>query len=308
MVTLGMMDTVLLCIVGILGAAVAVSLSLARRHAAAAQATASQLTHLRGDLERCQQLLAQTDRLSSIGMLAASMAHEVRNPLVSVRTFAQLMPERLHDEEFRTSFRDLALGEIDRICLLVNDLLAFARPSAPEVHATDLNDILSQIRRLVDGEAKKRGLEFFTHLDPALPMVPVDEARVKQVFLNIVLNAIHACEAGGTVQLTTRDVQLHGAAYFQVEVRDSGRGIPPEHIGRIFDPFFTTKKGGSGLGLFIADKIVREHAGTIEVRSDPGKGTSFHVSFPLSATTSAEPPNGSTVGRDANDRSHRSVP
>ena len=301
-----MLSSILASCLVILGAAFAVVAIHARRLAAAAGAAGAELVHLRADLDRFQRLLGQADRLSAIGMLAASVAHEVRNPLVSVRTFAQLLPERLQDEEFRTSFRDLALGEIDRISLLVNDLLAFARPAAPEVHATDINDVLSQIRRLVDGEAKKRTLELSTNFDTGLPLIAADDARVKQVFLNVVLNALHACDPGGRVTVATRTVGVAGATYLQVEVCDSGRGISPSDIDRIFDPFFTTKEDGSGLGLFIAQRIVREHGGFIEVTSAPGSGTTFRVNFPL--VTAAATPVGAMADTDADDRPHRSIP
>ena len=109
------------------------------------------------DLARSRELLARADRLSALGMLAAGVAHEIRNPLVSVRTFIQLLPERMSDEEFRTRFRDLALAEIERICDLINDLLAFSRPAPAHLDATDLNDLVSSIVRLLDAEARKNG-------------------------------------------------------------------------------------------------------------------------------------------------------
>ncbi len=301
-----MMTTMLVVAVVLLAAALAVLASRVRHGDMALRVAQQDAARLREDLERCQHLLAQADRLSALGLLAASVAHEVRNPLVSVRTFAQLLPERLHDEEFRTSFRELALAEIDRISLLVNDLLAFARPVAPEVHETDLNDILGQICRLVDGEAKKRALDVRTSLDTTLPSVAIDEARVKQVFLNVVLNAIHACDAGGCVDLATREVVRDDVSYFQVEVCDSGCGIPAGDLGRIFDPFFTTKAGGSGLGLFIAQRIVREHGGFIEVASTPGEGAVFHVNFPM-PTPVPSAADAAATGTDADDLRHRSV-
>jgi signal transduction histidine kinase len=288
--------------VALLGTLGLVSVVALRR----ARAARAEATRLSDQLDTARRLLGNSDRLSAIGMLAASVAHEVRNPLVSVRTFVQLAPERLHDEEFRTGFRDLALGEIDRICLLVNDLLAFARPTAPEAHATDINDVLEQIQRLVEGEAKKGGVELSARLDTTLPTVDGDDARIKQVFLNVVLNAIQACAGGGTVTLTTRTVRRADAHYLQIEVRDSGAGIEPEAVEHIFDPFFTTKERGNGLGLFIAQRIVHDHQGDIEVASTPGAGTSVLLHFPVTE----ELPVLDTVGgvsKDANDSPHRSV-
>jgi two-component system sensor histidine kinase HydH len=305
-----MITTVLVGSVALLAAGLTLLAGRLSRRTRALSAAERDTARLRQEVDRCQRLLAQTDRLSALGLLAASVAHEVRNPLVSVRTFAQLLPERLHDEEFRTSFRNLALAEIDRISLLVNDLLAFARPAAPEVHEAheaDLNDILGQICRLVDGEAKKRGLEVRTNLDADLPPVAIDEARVKQVFLNVVLNAIHACDPGGRVTLATRAVTRGDTPYFQVEVRDSGCGIPATDLGRIFDPFFTTKVGGSGLGLFITQRIVREHGGVIDVASAPGAGAIFQVNFPMTAPASGGP-GAARAGADADDLHHRSLP
>jgi signal transduction histidine kinase len=263
------------------------------------------MARLSDQLESSRRLLGQTDRLSAIGMLAASVAHEVRNPLVSVRTFIQLAPERLNDEEFRTRFRDLALGEIDRISLLVNDLLAFARPSTREANATDINEMLGQIRRLVDGEAKKCAVELSIELDATLPSVSVDEARIKQVFLNVVLNAIQACGSGGSVTLSTRSTRIDHRSYLQVEARDSGEGIAAADVERIFDPFFTTKERGSGLGLFIARRIVRDHGGDIEVESTPGTGTVFRLNFPLPTSTHVASPDAG--GDDVDDRPHRPI-
>ena len=277
------------------------------RRPPASETVRDEIEELRADLERCQQLLGQRDRLSALGMLSASVAHEIRNPLVSVRTFAQLLPERLQDEEFCTSFRELALGEIDRISLLVNDLLSFARPAAPQVHPTDINEILEQIQRLVDGETKKRGITLSAELDCSSPPIALDEARVKQVFLNVVLNALQACDGGGTVTLTTRSVEGMEGPHLEVAVIDSGRGIPPSEVEHIFDPFFTTREGGSGLGLFIARQIVTDHGGFIDVHSTPGQGTTFRVSFPTGATMLEDPARSTEVtATDANDRSHRS--
>lgn len=296
------MDASLGVCVALLGTLGIVSV-VALRRARTARAEAARLSD---QLEAARQLLGQSDRLSAIGMLAAGVAHEVRNPLVSVRTFVQLAPERLHDEEFRTGFRDLALGEIDRICLLVNDLLAFARPTATEAHATDINDVLGQIQRLVEGEAKKGGVELSARLATPLPMVDGDDARIKQVFLNVVLNAIQACAGGGTVTLTTRTVRRADAHYLQIEVRDSGAGIEPEAVEHIFDPFFTTKERGNGLGLFIAQRIVHDHQGDIEVASTPGAGTSVLLHFPVTEELPVLDTGGG-VSKDANNSPHRSV-
>jgi signal transduction histidine kinase len=233
-----------------------------------------------GDLDRSRELLARADRLSALGTLAAGVAHEIRNPLVSVRTFIQLLPEREHDQEFRTTFRELALSEIERICTLINDLLAFSRPAPAQLESTDLNDVAGQIARLLDAEARKRGVTLICRPDPALPLVVVDSAQVKQVLMNVVLNAIQACEARGTVEVTTHVERGAEARWCVVAVADSGLGIPPEQVAQVFDPFFTTKNAGSGLGLYIAHRIMKDHGGDIRVAPRDGGGTIFVIQFP----------------------------
>ena len=237
-------------------------------------------SQLAADLARAHELLARADRLSALGTLAAGVAHEIRNPLVSVRTFIQLLPERLGDEEFRTTFRDLALGEVERICGLINDLLAFARPAPAQVEPTDLNELVGQIVRLLDAEARKRGVAVACLSDPLLPLVTVDEAQVKQVLMNIILNAIEACGARGRVEITTRS-EAGPEPSCVVAVADSGRGIAPEHLEQIFDPFFTTKDAGSGLGLFVAHEIVTHHGGSITAAPRAEGGTVFTIHFPV---------------------------
>ena len=238
---------------------------------------------LLGELAPMQQLLARADRLSALGILAAGVAHEIRNPLVSVRTFIQLLPERLADEEFRTNFRDLALGEIERICALINDLLLFSRPGPDEREPTDLNELVGQITRLLEAEARKRDVSFSWHADPTLPLVIVNDAQVKQVLMNVVLNAIQACGTHGTVDVRTRAEESRGERWCAVVVADSGAGIAPEHLEQIFDPFFTTKDAGSGLGLFIARQIVTDHGGFISTAARAQGGTEFRVYFPFRA-------------------------
>jgi signal transduction histidine kinase len=254
--------------------------SLAERLAEGiAQLAAS--SHLAADLARTRELLARADRLSALGTLSAGVAHEIRTPLVSVRTFIQLLPERLADEEFRTGFRDLALGEIERICGLINDLLAFSRPAPAQREPTDLNELAAQIARLLDAEARKRDVTISCGADAALPLVIVDDAQVKQVLMNVVLNAIQACGPHGTVEVTTRTEESEGERWCAVVIADSGSGIAPEHVEQIFDPFFTTKHAGSGLGLFIARQIVTEHGGYITTAARPQGGTEFSIHFPL---------------------------
>jgi len=230
---------------------------------------------------RAHELLARADRLAVLGTLAAGIAHEIRNPLVSVRTFIELLPERLHDEEFRTEFRQLTLAEIERVCGLLNDLLAFARPSPAQLEPSDLNALATQTVRLLEPEARKRRVSIRLALDDTLAPVSIDEGRAKQVLMNLILNAIEACTGRGTVDVAT-SMTVPGA-WSLLEVADDGAGVPDDLAPHVFDPFVTTKDTGSGLGLHIAHRIVTEHGGAIRVRHRPAGGTVFAVTLPTTA-------------------------
>ncbi len=237
------------------------------------------------NLKQSQATLRRADRLSSLGLLTAGLAHEIRNPLVAIRTFTQLLPERYDDAEFREGFQGLALKEVDRICGLINDLLSFARPSRPNVAEENINDIVESIARILETEAKEKGVAIERDFGTDLPKVWIDREQMKQVFMNLILNAIQAMKEGGSIYISTRLNSRRDAGntarFLQVEVRDTGIGIPEENLDHIFDPFFTSKDEGSGLGLSISHQIVQEHGGHITVESKTGKGASFFVNVPL---------------------------
>lgn len=238
------------------------------------------------ELKESQNTLRRADRLSSLGLLTAGLAHEIRNPLVAIRTFTQLLPERYNDPEFRDGFQGLALKEVDRICGLISDLLSFARPSRPKVVQENMNDVVDGITRILESEAKEKNVEITRDFTAGLPAVWIDREQMKQVFMNLVLNAIQAMKnEGGALFISTRfharDQSGQPGQFVQVEIRDTGVGIPEENLEHIFDPFFTNKDEGSGLGLSISHQIVQEHGGYITVESVVGVGTSFFVNIPL---------------------------
>lgn len=234
------------------------------------------------NLKQSQNIIRRADRLSSLGMLTAGLAHEIRNPLVAIRTFTQLLPERYQEAEFRNSFQALALKEVDRICGLVNDLLSFARPSAPNVSEESINEIVDSIVRILESEAKEKEVRMHRRLAPDLPKIFIDKEQIKQVSMNVILNALQSIEGQGVVEVSTRLFSKNGTEqYVQIEVRDSGVGIPETNLEDIFNPFFTTKKDGSGLGLSISHQIVQEHGGYIVVESQVGRGTTFFINLPV---------------------------
>jgi len=256
------------------------------------------------NLKQSQDTLRRADRLSSLGLLTAGLAHEIRNPLVAIRTFTQLLPERYDDAEFREGFQGLALKEVDRICGLINDLLSFARPSKPNVSPENLNDVVDNIARILETQAKEKGVAIAREFGDDLPKVWIDREQMKQVFMNLILNAIQAMQEGGSINISTRAVSRNSAEpsgeFVQVEVRDSGIGIPEENVQHIFDPFFTSKDEGSGLGLAVSHQIVQEHGGFVTVESTVGKGTAFFVHVPVGKPMRPAAPNGRAQVNEAN--------
>jgi signal transduction histidine kinase len=246
---------------------------------------AERLAKRERELKESQAVLRRADRLSSLGLLTAGLAHEIRNPLVAIRTFTQLLPERYEDAEFREGFQGLALKEVDRICGLINDLLSFARPSKPNVKPENINEVADNIARILETQAKEKSVEIVRNFGQDLPKVWIDREQMKQVFMNVILNAIQAMKDGGSIVITTSlSARSDGELireYVQIEIRDTGVGIPEENLEHIFDPFFTSKDEGSGLGLAVSHQIVQEHGGFMTVESQLGKGTAFFVHVPI---------------------------
>jgi signal transduction histidine kinase len=234
------------------------------------------------DLKRSKSYIRRADRLASLGTLTAGLAHEIRNPLVAIKTFTQLLPDRLDDEEFREEFLKIASGEVDRISLLVNELLDFARPSDPKLELENINTLLDGMILLVSTETKKKQINVIKNFASDLPTVQIDREQIKQVFLNILLNAIGATSENGQIMVKTKSfMKPGGEPYVQIEFADTGCGIPEEHLEEIFNPFFTTKSTGSGLGLSISNQIVQDHRGYIDVESQLDKGSSFFINLPV---------------------------
>ena len=245
-------------------------------------AVAIENARLYEDLKRSKSYIRRADRLASLGTLTAGLAHEIRNPLVAIKTLTHLLPERLDDEEFRNKFLQIASGEVDRISSLVTELLDFARPSDPKLEHENINTILDGMILLVSTETKKKQVALIKNYASDLPVVQIDREQIKQVFLNILINAIEATSGLGKITVRTRSfMKPGGEPYVQIEFTDTGCGIPPDQLEEIFDPFFTTKITGSGLGLSISNQIVRDHRGYIDVESELNKGSSFFINLPV---------------------------
>ena len=234
------------------------------------------------DLRKSKSYIRRADRLASLGTLTAGLAHEIRNPLVAIKTLTQLLPERLDDEEFRTQFLQIASGEVDRISSLVNELLEFARPSDPKLELENINTILDGMLLLASTETKKKQINIIKNFASDLPPVQIDREQIKQVFLNILLNAVDATRENGKITVKTQSfIKPGGEPFAQIEFTDTGCGIPEEYLEDIFNPFFTTKSTGSGLGLSISNQIIQDHRGYIDVESQLDKGSSFFINLPV---------------------------
>ena len=244
-------------------------------------------------VKRLEQNVQRADRLSSIGTLAAGMAHEIKNPLVSVKTFTQLLPKRYMDSEFRTTFTEVVLSAVERIDSIVSRLLDFARPRQASFAPRNICKILRDVLMLTENQAVKAGITM--EMDFAEPefLVNCDEQQLHQVFLNLILNAFEAMSQtnGGVLRVSAVSGRMrlqqgwHGPAQdvesVVVSVQDTGPGIPEGQVEFIFNPFYTTKENGSGLGLSVVHGIVSEHGGTVGVESTTGQGATFTVAFPM---------------------------
>jgi signal transduction histidine kinase len=243
---------------------------------AAGASVALENSRLSRELRRSEAFLARANRLSSLGMLAAGIAHEIRNPLTAVKTFLDLLPQRIDDKDFLGQFRDLSLSELKRVTDLIAELLTLGKSTNVTRSDVDLMGTIEPVARLMESTARKRQVGLRIVAEPALTRVHADPDQVKQIVLNLLLNAIEASPAGGEVTLRLRAAGSNVVC----EVQDQGAGIAADQLDNIFEPFFTTKEAGTGLGLALVHQMVVEHGGAITVDSEIGRGTTFRVSLP----------------------------
>lgn len=233
-------------------------------------------------LEEAQDQLIQTEKLSSLGKLAAGIAHEINNPLTSILINSHLLAERLEGREDLEENLNLVIDETTRCGGIVRGLLEFSRQTPPEKRPADINKVVEETMLLVKSNVLARNVKIEKHLQSNLPNIMVDANKMKQVFTNIILNAIDAMPDGGDLDVTTR-LSREGSTV-EVGFRDTGIGMSKGALDKIFDPFFTTKGvKGTGLGLSISYGIVEQHGGSIAVESEPGEGTAVVVRLPVSS-------------------------
>ena len=228
---------------------------------------------------RLEQQLIQNEKLTSLGLLAAGVAHEVNTPLAVISNYIQMLAKELPGDDARHKLIDKIIHQTFRASEIVNNLLNFSRTGAAEFTKVDLNAVVEETLSLVSHPFKSAHVQVIKTLQKELPSVLGSSNRLQQVFLNLFMNARDAMPSGGMLEVRTA---AHNG-YVEVEITDTGMGIPRENLIRIFDPFFTTKSSGrgTGLGLSVSYGIIKEHAGKVDVRSTPGKGTSFRMEFPV---------------------------
>lgn len=243
------------------------------------------------ELRLAQAEAARGEKLASVGLLASGIAHELNNPLTGILTFSTLLRKKMPDGSADAEDLDLVIQETKRCAAIIRRLLDFAREKKPEKKFSDLNEIIEETERLIERPAHLRDIEIRKELDRSLPPVWIDADQIKQVVMNILVNAQQAIDKRGTITVRTglapepkrADPTAPPVRMVEITIVDTGCGIPEKHLERIFDPFFTSKEvgKGTGLGLSVSHGIVRAHGGSIEVESTVGEGSTFRVFLPL---------------------------
>lgn len=247
-----------------------------------AERTAAELQKAYTDLRQTFEQLLQADRLTSLGELSAAVVHEVRNPLSAIKGAVEILEDEIAVNSPRREFAEIAKREVDRLDRLVGEFLRFARTPKPAVAPADLNEIVRSVSSLIEQRAQNQKVVVELNLTEGLPFVIIDAEQIKQVLLNLVINALQVMPEGGRLVLST----LRDRESVVIEVEDEGGGVDPAISSRIFDPFFTTKEKGIGLGLSVAYKIITQHHGALTLRNND-RGAIFRISIPLTSHNGA---------------------
>src|SRR5882672_8835406 len=259
---------------------------------------------LRIKLVQSQTLLERQEKLATLGTLAAGIAHEIRNPLTSLKARLYTLEKHLQIVPAARKDTDIISAEISRLERIVQDVLSFARPSDPKLETIPADTVIREVQGLITPNLESRGVRLEVESSPEL-LIRADSGHIKQVLINLVRNAAEAIDGAGTVTMRARAgrAALGGRETDAVilEVADTGKGIPPEVEKRLFDPFFSTKETGTGLGLPIAARIVERHGGVLQYQTRPGHGTTFGVVLPREINDSAKSANNSARIQAAGD-------
>jgi PAS domain S-box-containing protein len=217
------------------------------------------------------ELIRKSDKLSLVGQLAAGIAHEIRNPLTSLRGFIQLLQYKSEDNK---EYCDIMLSELDRINLIVGEFLILAKPHMVQFNERDINQIIRHVITLIGTQAIIKNIHLVDKLADDLPTISCEENQLKQVIINLIKNAIEAMPTGGTIMVETG---MHDEDHLFIRITDEGKGIPKEMLDKLGEPFYTTKDHGTGLGLMVCYKIIENHFGELRVQSEVNQGTTFEI-------------------------------
>ncbi len=232
------------------------------------------------ETKELEKALYHSDKLAAIGTLVSNISHEIKTPLVSLKTFTQLLVDRIDDKNFQKKFIDIVPKEIEHLQQVVDNLLTFSKIQTTNFRNIEIKKIISDVLLFLQYEISKNRIEIIKNFADQQIFVLGDEQQLRQVFMNIMVNSIQAMSSGGKLTIEV-EIDKKDSNLVSIKIEDTGVGISPENLKKIFTPFFTTKPQGTGLGLSISKKIVKEHNGTIEVNSEVGKGTLFIVKFPV---------------------------
>jgi signal transduction histidine kinase len=246
----------------------------------------SKLQEQMEELKRSHALLSRAEKFSFLGNLSARLAHEIKNPMTAIGTFIQMVPQKYNDKEFREDFYEIATEEIARVNNLITELLDLVNTRESHFELDDLHSLIERMIFLISPQCKEKKIEIANNFDSLIGKVRIDSEKMKQVILNLLSNAVDFTPEKGRIEISTKKEFMYGRREsIRIEIKDNGIGISPSMIDKIFDPYFTTKHKstihkGTGLGLFITHQNIQDHQGTIEVKSEVNKGTTFILTLP----------------------------
>ncbi len=239
--------------------------------------------------KRMDDYLLRVEKFAALGRIAAGIAHEIRNPLAGIYTTVQNLEDEFNQDDLRKTDLKNIMEEIDRVEHLIREVLNLVRPVPLQIEDFDIHDLLSTTFSLLKKEMAGKKIELRTEYGSGYPVISADPNRLRQVFLNLTINAIESINGGGKITVRTNAAKRGDREWLVIDIIDNGIGIPAKHMSRIFDPFFTTKNAGTGLGLTVTHKIIEEHGGMIEVESQADQGAAFRVLLPVSRAVHGQP-------------------